>query len=168
MYIATLFGSKELHMETSALIITVLVIQLVAIAGAQFFAFLSSRIGNIKTLIVAVIIWILICLGAYFTYEQWQFYVLAFVVGSVMGGIQALSRSTYSKMLPETDDHASYFSFYDVTEKLAIVLGTAGYGLIEEWTGSMRNSALGMILFFSIGLLVLFNLTRYSLRFWKQ
>jgi UMF1 family MFS transporter len=85
-----------------------------------------------------------------------------------MGGIQALSRSTYSKMLPETDDHASYFSFYDVTEKLAIVLGTAGYGLIEEWTGSMRNSALGMILFFSIGLLVLFNLTRYSLRFWKQ
>lgn len=168
MYIATLFGSKELHMETSALILTVLIIQLVAIGGAHLFAFLSSRIGNIKTLIIAVIIWIGICLGAYYTYEQWQFYVLAFVVGSVMGGIQALSRSTYSKMLPETEDHASYFSFYDVTEKLAIVIGTAGYGLIEELTGSMRNSALGMILFFTLGLLVLLNLTRYSLKFWKK
>jgi UMF1 family MFS transporter len=168
MYIATLFGSKELHMETSALILTVLIIQLVAIAGAQLFAFLSSRIGNIKTLIIAVVIWMSICLGAYYTYESWQFYVLAFVVGCVMGGIQAISRSTYSKMLPETDDHASYFSFYDVTEKLAIVLGTASYGLIEELTGSMRNSALGMMLFFGTGLLILLNLTRYTLKFWKR
>ncbi len=168
MYIATLFGSKELHMETSALILTVLIIQLVAIGGAQLFAFLSSRIGNIKTLIIAVIVWIGICIGAYYTQESWQFYVLAFVVGCVMGGIQAISRSTYSKMLPETDDHASYFSFYDVTEKLAIVLGTASYGLIEEFTGSMRNSALGMMFFFGIGLLILMNLTRYSLKFWKK
>lgn len=168
MYIATLFGSKELHMETSALILTVLIIQIVAIGGAHLFAYCSSRIGNIKTLIIAVIVWIGICIGAYYTYEQWQFYALAFAVGSVMGGIQALSRSTYSKMLPETEDHASYFSFYDVTEKLAIVIGTAGYGLIEELTGSMRNSALGMIFFFSLGLLVLLNLTRYSLKFWKK
>lgn len=168
MYIATLFGSKELHMETSALILTVLIIQLVAIAGAQFFAFLSSKIGNIKTLIIAVLIWIGICLGAYNTVEAWQFYVLAFIVGCVMGGIQALSRSTYSKMLPETEDHASYFSFFDVTEKLAIVIGTISYGLIEEMTGSMRNSALGMIFFFVVGLFILLNLTRYSLKFWKR
>jgi UMF1 family MFS transporter len=168
MYIATLFGSKELHMETAALILTVLIIQLVAIGGAQGFAYLSSKIGNIRTLIIAVIIWIGICAGAYLTTESWQFYLLAFVVGTVMGGIQAISRSTYSKMLPVTQDHASYFSFYDVTEKLAIVVGTVSYGLVEEFTGSMRNSALGMMLFFGVGLIILLNLTRYSLKFWKK
>lgn len=168
MYIATLFGSKELHMEKDALILTVLIIQLVAIGGAQGFAYLSSKIGNIRTLIIAVIIWIGICAGAYLTTESWQFYLLAFVVGTVMGGIQAISRSTYAKMLPVTQDHASYFSFYDVTEKLAIVVGTVSYGLVEEFTGSMRNSALGMMLFFGVGLIILLNLIRYSLKFWKK
>lgn len=152
LYLAQLFGSKELKLETSKLIVTVLIIQLVAIAGAYLFAFLSKAFGNIRALIVAVIIWIGICVAAYFIRGEMDFYVIAFFVGMVMGGIQALSRSTYSKMLPETEDHASFFSFYDVMEKLSIVLGTAVYGLVEEITGSMRNSTIALTFFFAIGL----------------
>lgn len=152
LYLAQLFGSKELKLDTAKLIMTVLIIQLVAIAGAYLFAFLSKAFGNIRALMVAVVIWIGICVAAYFIRGEMDFYVIAFFVGMVMGGIQALSRSTYSKMLPETDDHASYFSFYDVCEKLSIVLGTAVYGLVEEITGSMRNSTIALTFFFSIGL----------------
>jgi MFS transporter, UMF1 family len=101
----------------------------------------------------------LICGAAYYVEDEYQFYILAFVVGSVMGGIQSLSRSTYSKLIPQdTTDHASYFSFYDVTEKIAIVLGTFSYGIIEQLTGSMRNSALALGLFFVVGLGFLFLL----------
>jgi MFS transporter, UMF1 family len=152
LYLAQLFGSKELKLDTAKLIMTVLIIQLVAIAGAYLFAFLSKAFGNIRALMVAVVIWIGICVAAYFIRGEMDFYVIAFFVGMVMGGIQALSRSTYSKMLPETEDHASYFSFYDVCEKLSIVLGTAVYGLVEEITGSMRNSTIALTFFFSIGL----------------
>ena len=155
MYVATLFGSKELKLETSSLILTVLIIQLVAIGGAFLFAFLSKAFGNIMGLIVAVVVWIFICIGAYFIRGEMDFFVIAFFVGMVMGGIQALSRSTYSKMLPETEDHASYFSFYDVMEKMSIVLGTLSYGLIEEITGSMRNSIVGLVIYFAIGLVLL-------------
>ncbi|MFD2512526.1 MFS transporter [Pontibacter locisalis] len=157
MYVATLFGIEELNLPSEALIITILIIQLVAIGGAYAFAFLSGRYGNIRALIVAVIIWIGICVAAYFVRGEFDFYVLAAVVGSVMGGIQSLSRSTYSKLIPATTlDHASYFSFYDVTEKVSIVLGTLAYGAIAQITGSMRNSVLALVVFFAIGLIFLF------------
>lgn len=155
MYVATLFGEKEIKLGTSELIITVLIIQFVAIGGAYLFSSLSARFGNMKALMIAISIWIGICVGAYNLYDPNAFYVLAFVVGMVMGGIQSLSRSTYSKLLPETQDHASYFSFYDVCEKMGLVLGSASYGLIEELTGSMRNSVLALIFFFVIGLFFL-------------
>ncbi|MBL0342330.1 MAG: MFS transporter [Bacteroidetes bacterium] len=155
MYVATLFGEKEVHLGTAELIITVLIIQFVAIGGAFLFSALSAKFGNIKALMVAIFIWVGICIGAYNLYDPNAFYVLAFVVGMVMGGIQSLSRSTYSKMLPETQDHASYFSFYDVCDKLGLVIGTASYGLIEELTGSMRNSVLSLIVFFMVGLFFL-------------
>ena len=153
MYIAGLFGDKELHLPADKLIITILVIQLVAIGGAYLFSKLSSRFGNIRALMIAVVAWIGICIGAWFVYDFTGFVIVAFCVGMVMGGIQSLSRSTYSKMLPETNDHASFFSFYAVTEKLAIVFGTLTYGLIEELTGSMRNSILALIVFFILGLI---------------
>ncbi|MBC5994357.1 MFS transporter [Pontibacter cellulosilyticus] len=157
MYVATIFGIEVLNLPDEALIITILIIQLVAIAGAYGFAILSGKYGNIKALIVAVIIWIGICIGAYFIRGQFDFYVLAAIVGSVMGGIQSLSRSTYSKLIPSTtQDHASYFSFYDVTEKVSIVLGTLAYGAIAQITGSMRNSILALIVFFGLGLIFLF------------
>lgn len=155
MYVATLFGDKELKLEGSQLITIILVIQFVGIAGAFLFSYLSKLKGNIKALSVAISVWILVCIGAYLVHTANEFFAVAFVVGMVMGGIQSLSRSTYSKLLPETKDHASYFSFYDVCDKLGIVIGTASYGLIEELTGSMRNSIIALIAFFIIGLLFL-------------
>lgn len=153
MYLAATFGDKELKLSGDKLIITVLIIQLVAIAGSYLFAFLSKKRGNKVSLLVMIFIWIFICLAAYFVVDEYQFYALAFVVGMVMGGIQALSRATYSKLIPEsTIDHASYFSFYDVTYNISIVIGTFSYGFIEHLTGSMRNSAVSLMLFFIVGM----------------
>jgi UMF1 family MFS transporter len=159
MYVATIFGDKELRLPSDALIVTVLILQLVAIIGAAGFSWLSSKYGNTRALTMGVIVWIGICVGAYFVYSQNEFYALAAVVGLVMGGIQALSRSTYSKLLPEnTPDTASYFSFYDVVDKLSVVLGTLSYGLIAQLTGSMRNSIVMLAVFFFIGLFFLLKI----------
>jgi MFS transporter, UMF1 family len=159
MLVATGFAAKELHMETRALISIILIIQLVAIAGATLMSKLSDKIGNVKVLIITIIIWIGVCIAAYFTATTTQFYIIAVVVGLVMGGIQSMSRSTYSKYLPQDiPDTASFFSFYDVTEKLAIVGGLFSFGAIEELTGSMRNSTLALCGFFAIGLILLFSL----------
>jgi len=155
MYAAAIFGSKELHLAGDQLIITILIIQIVAIAGAELLAKFSKLFGNIPVLIFAVIFWILICAGAYFIQTSFQFYVIATCVGFVMGGIQSLSRSTYSKFLPKTKDTASFFSFFDVCEKVGIVIGTAVFGLVDQLTGSMRNSIIFLILFFLVGLVFL-------------
>lgn len=153
MYLAASFGDKELGLPGEKLIITILIIQIVAIGGSYLFAYISKLFGNKASLVIMVFIWVLICGAAYYVVNEYQFYALAFVVGMVMGGIQSLSRSTYSKLIPDdTTQHASYFSFYDVTEKLAIVLGTFSYGIIEQLTGSMRNSSLVLGLFFIVGL----------------
>jgi MFS transporter, UMF1 family len=165
MYVATIFGDKELHLESTALIITILLLQLVAIVGASFFAKLSERIGNTRALSWSVIIWALICIGGYYVQAGWSFYALASVIGFTMGGIQSLSRSTYSKIIPEnTPNTAAFFSFFDVTEKLSIVIGTASFGFIAEATGSMRNSILALIVFFILGLGFLLLLRGKTLR----
>lgn len=156
MLAATIFGSKELKLETSQLITTILIIQLVAIAGAYLMAKLSDRFGNLRVLLGVVFIWIGICVFAYFVQTATQFYIIATLVGLVMGGIQSLSRSTYAKLMPETKDTASFFSFYDVTEKLAIVIGMFSFGYIEELTGSMRNSIVALFSFFAIGAVLLY------------
>jgi UMF1 family MFS transporter len=166
IYLAALFADKELKMAGGELILTVLIIQIVAILGAYSFAKLSDYRGNKFSLITMVLIWVLICLGAYMVMEKQQFYALAGVVGLVMGGIQALSRATYAKLIPaNTTDHASYFSFYDVTYNISIVVGTFSYGLIESITGSMRNSALALAVFFFVGLgfLILIKIPRSDL-----
>jgi MFS transporter, UMF1 family len=159
MLAATLFGSKLLQLPDTKLIITVVVIQLVAIPGAIWMSQLSEKFGNLKVLGGIIIFWILICVSAYYTAyfkeqggnPEYGFYGLAVAVGLVMGGIQSLSRSTYSKLMPETKDTASYFSYYDFTEKIAIVIGMFSFGWIEEVTGSMKNSVLSLIVFFLIG-----------------
>jgi len=153
---ATQFGAKELHLPTDKLIITIMIIQLVAIPGAILISRASEKFGNLPTLMTVVLIWVGVCIGAYFTYTDIQFYILGAMVGLVMGGIQSLSRSTYSKLMPVTKDTASYFSFYDVTEKIAIVIGMFLFGAIEEITGSMKNSILVVMLFFIIGMALLF------------
>lgn len=156
MLAAAAFGAKELNLETSQLITTILIIQLVAIGGAYIMARLSERFGNLNVLIGVVLIWIGICIYAYFIQTVMQFYIIATFVGLVMGGIQSLSRSTYSKLMPETKDTASFFSFYDVTEKLAIVIGLFSFGFIEHITGSMRKSVLAVLVFFVIGGIILY------------
>jgi UMF1 family MFS transporter len=160
MYLAATFGAKELKLKDDQLILTVLLIQLVASVGAMAFAGVSSRKGNKFALMVMITIWIGICFGAYFVTSANEFYVLAFVVGIVMGGIQSLSRATYSKLIPpNSTDHASYFSFYDVTFNLSLVCGTFAYGLVEQLTGSMRNSTLALASFFVIGMILLARVT---------
>jgi UMF1 family MFS transporter len=216
MMAATLFGSKLLGLDDTKLIVTVVLIQLVAIAGAMWMSKLSARYGNIRVLMGVVLIWILICISAWFTAGQaehlkffhdkitelrqqrddlvakkatmdaaafdlqdarvegelsrWEhdlaphqepieysFYALALGVGLVMGGIQSLSRSTYSKLMPETKDTASYFSYYDLTEKFAIVIGMFSFGFIDDMTGSMKNAVLFLICFFVVGLIWLYS-----------
>ena len=156
MLAATLFGSQVLQLATSKLIACILIIQLVAIGGSYLMSKLSEIYGNIKVLMFVVLLWIFICIAAYYTNTEMQFYVLAGVVGLVMGGIQSLSRSTYSKIMPETHDTASFFSFYDVTEKIAIVIGMFSFGFVQQITGNMRYSIIALIVFFFIGLLGLY------------
>src|ERR1700744_2064428 len=161
MLVAANFGAKILLLPEKSLIIIILIIQIVAIAGANIMSRLSDKYGNIKVLIGVVFIWICACVAAYLTTTALQFYILAVIVGMIMGGIQSLSRSTYSKYLPQDiPDTASYFSFYDVTEKLAIVIGLFTFGFVEELTGSMRNSALILGVFFLAGLIMLFVLLK--------
>jgi len=209
MMVSTLFGSKILMLEDTKLIITVVIIQLVAIIGAVVMSRLSAKFGNIKVLMGVVLLWVGICIAAYYTASlaaqlkpqhdkikeltnqrkaiitddtkkeetakldneietlknelspsqspiEYRFYILAIAVGLVMGGIQSLSRSTYSKLMPETKDTASYFSYYDITEKIAIVVGLLSFGFIEDLTGSMQNSLLALIAFFALGFLWLY------------
>ncbi|HVS97357.1 MAG TPA: MFS transporter [Puia sp.] len=216
MSAATLFGDKVLRLDTVKLIVTIVLIQLVAIGGATWMSRLSARFGNFRVLMGVVLFWVLLCISAYMTagraeslkgfhdkitelkqeredllakrsqlsaeafdradagleaeLSHWEmdlqphqqpieysFYALALGVGLVMGGIQSLSRSTYSKLMPETRDTASYFSYYDLTEKLAIVVGMFTFGFIEEVTGSMKNSIIFLIVFFAIGFAWLYS-----------
>jgi len=147
MYMATYFAADEIKMESTQLIATILIIQVVAIIGAYLFSLLSKATNNIFALALLVISWIGICIAAYYTRTPTQFYMLAFAVGMVMGGIQSMSRSTYSKLLPETKDTASYFSFYDVCDKIGTVIGTLSFGYVAEAFGGMRNSVLALMIF---------------------
>jgi MFS transporter, UMF1 family len=155
MYLAAYFASDELKMASDQLILTILIIQLVAIGGAYLFSLLSKGTSNIFSLGCLIIIWIGICIAAYYTVTVMQFYLLPFTVGLVMGGIQSMSRSTYSKLLPQTRDTASYFSFFDVCDKIGTVLGTLCFGYVGEFRGGMRHSVLILMVFFAIGFILL-------------
>jgi len=162
MLAATLYGKSELNIPTTNLIIAILIIQVVAIPGAYFMAKLASGWGNFKTLMLAILVWIMACIIGYYIPRNgvMQFYSLATLVGFVMGGIQSVSRSTYSKLMPVTQDTTSFFSFYDVTEKIAIVIGMFSFGFINELTGSQRNSVLALCVFFIIGLILLYSTSK--------
>ncbi|WP_282043516.1 MFS transporter [Winogradskyella flava] len=165
MLVAVYFGEEEItwgsdDAKTTGLIVSILVIQLVAIIGAVLTSRASAKYGNIKTLIAVNFIWMALCFYAYFMKTPVQFYIAASLVGFVMGGIQSLARSTYSKFLPETEDTTSYFSFYDVAEKIGIVIGMLIYGFIDQITGSMRNSILFLFVFFLVGIILLFRVPK--------
>ncbi len=166
MLMAVLFAKKEIFSGQyeeegkSGLIIAILLIQILGAAGAFLMSRFSIKFGNIRSLIISVSIWVLLCTFAYFIATPVQFYILASGVGLVMGGVQAVARSTYSKFLPETTDHASYFSFYDVTEKIGIVLGTFFFGLVEYLTNDLRFSVISIGIFFVLGLIMLFRVPK--------
>ncbi len=170
MVMAVLFARQEIlwpseNYKTTALIISILIIQFLGIAGSFFFSYLSGVMGNIGSLMIAVGVWILICLYTYWeVYHPEQFYMVAALVGFVMGGTQSLSRSTYSKLLPETLDHASYFSFFDVLEKVGMILGALSFGLIGEYFGSLRKSVPVLSIFFIVGMILLLLLVKYNQR----
>ena len=161
MIIAAYFGEKEVQWESddqrqTGLIVSILLIQLIAVIGAVLTSKLSKRIGNLNALILINATWIFICVCAYFVVKPVSFYIVAAMVGLVMGGIQSLSRSTYSKLLPQsTKDTTSFFSFYDVTEKIGIVIGMFIYGVIAQVTGKMQNAILFLIVFFAVGIFLL-------------
>ena len=165
MLVAVYFGEEEIAWggdgeKTTGLIVSILIIQLVAVVGAILTSRASAKFGNIKTLIAVNFIWMSLCFYAYFMETPLQFYIAASLVGLVMGGIQALARSTYSKFLPETDDTTSYFSFYDVAEKIGIVIGMIIFASIDQITGSMRNGILFLFLFFLAGIILLFRVPK--------
>tara|TARA_B100000902_G_C27314855_1_gene920617 strand:- start:1972 stop:3279 length:1308 start_codon:yes stop_codon:yes gene_type:complete len=159
LLIATYFGEQEIIWpegeKTIGLIVSILLIQLIAMFGAMFTAKLSEKLGNIYTLVILNLFWAILCIGAYFITKPLEFYIAAGLVGLVMGGIQALSRSTFSKMIPETDNTTSYFSFYDVTQKVSIVIGMTLFAFVDQITGSMRNSILVFLFIFLIGAFLL-------------
>ena len=162
LLIAAYFGEQEINWpqdeKTIGLIFSILLIQLIAILGAILTSKLSEKFGNIFTLIILNIFWAFLCIGAYFITEPNEFYIAAALVGLVMGGIQALSRSTFSKMIPDTENTTSYFSFYDVSQKVSIVFGMTLFAFLDQLTGSMRTSILVFILIFLIGAYLLKNI----------
>ncbi|EDP70074.1 permease [Flavobacteriales bacterium ALC-1] len=168
MLVAVYFGEEEIawgssDAKTQGLIVSILVIQLVAVLGAILTSRASAKFGNIKTLIVVNFIWMALCFYAYFMETPIQFYIAASLVGLVMGGVQSLARSTYSKFLPETEDTTSYFSFYDVAEKIGIVIGMVIFATIDQITGSMRNAILFLVIFFLAGIFLLFRVPKEEL-----
>jgi len=166
MYLAVTYAKKEIKepdgsaIADAGLIISILVIQLVAALGALLFVRLSKRYGNIPALVIGLVIWMAVCLAAWRIDSTNEFYVLAAFVGLVMGGTQALSRSTYAKLLPETVDHASYFSFYDVSFYLGTVLGTLAFGLVNQLTGDLRNTIIAIGSFFVLGSILLWRVPK--------
>ena len=166
--IATYFGDEEIlwkngDEKTIGLIVSMLIIQLIAILGAMLTATVSNKIGNIKTLIFLNLIWFLLCLGAYFVQYPIEFYIIAGFVGMVMGGTQALSRSTYSKLIPKTENTCSYFSFYQMSMILSVVLGTFMSGIVDQLTGSLRNSIIVFAVIFILGAILLRDIKMKSI-----
>ncbi len=163
--LASLYGSEELELDSSKLIVTILIIQFVGIGGSYLFSYLSKIFGNLGALKISIVIWAIVCFLAYTLNKtdplvEYKFYAIGGIVGLVMGGIQAISRSTYSKLLPKTQSHASFFSFYHVSEKIAIVLSTMVYGYLIDLTGNMKMSALSLSVFFVIGFILILRVRR--------
>ena len=159
--IASLFGTKVLGLDSNSLILTILLIQFVAILGSWLFAKLSETYGNIRSLILASALWVVICVLAFFVNSELQFYLLGASVGLVMGGLQSLGRSTFSKMLPLEDEHVTYFSFFDIAEKLATVLGMVAVGWVETVTGDLRLSPIVLSVFFLIAMFLWFGVNKF-------
>lgn len=158
--LASIFGAKVLGLESNQLITSILIIQFVAILGVYVFTKMGARIGTIQSITIGVGIWMGICLAAYFVQSAIQFYIIAALVGLVLGAVQSLSRSAFSKMVTDKGKSSTYFSFYDVIEKVATTIGMFSIGVLESITGDLRNSAIALTLFFAVGLIQIFRVIR--------
>ena len=170
---AGIFGSEELGLPTLNLILTILIVQIVAIIGAYLFSKLSSKIGNLATLKITLGIWATVCFIAFALDKSLPnvenyFYAMGIVLGFVLGATQSLTRSTFSKLLPETHDHATYFSFYNVTEQIAVVLGMFIFGLLVALTGSMQYSVLALAVFFLVAFIILYKVKKTNYVSWVR
>jgi UMF1 family MFS transporter len=165
IYLSTIFASVELEMETSELILVILLLQILAIVGALIFARVSDWLGNRNSLLIQIAIWMFICVGAYFVANKFQFFFIAGAAGLVLGGIQSLSRATYAKLIENGGERlTSYFSFYDILMKISLVAGAFLFGLAEQLTGNMRYSVLAMIAVFAIGMLLMWSVNSRRLQ----
>ncbi|MEY2792019.1 MAG: hypothetical protein RJA76_11 [Bacteroidota bacterium] len=163
LFLGALFGGQELKLPAQSLIITILLIQLVAIPGSYSCAYLSRKLGNVKAIGLIVFFWIVVCFYAYTVHDEFNFFILATAIGFVMGGIQANSRATYAKLCPKGErDTASYFSLYDVCERLSTVIGTAIFGAFIQITGNMRNGVFFLIFIFAFSFLFIYQLLRIN------
>ncbi|MBK7940246.1 MAG: MFS transporter [Lewinellaceae bacterium] len=167
VYSGVLLGEKEVHLRVT-LIVTIILLQFVGIAGAYLFAWLSKNWATCAALTLAVVAWIGICAGSYFIVTPLHFFIAGACIGLVMGGIQALSRSTYSKLIPQTGNNAGYFSFYDVCEKVAMMCGLFIWGFMDNLTGSMRYSIMSLVIWFSVSLVLLLGLQRIQQRIFSR
>jgi UMF1 family MFS transporter len=165
MLMASSFGIKEVKLNDTELIVAIIAVQILAIPGARIVAWMSSKLGNVKTLMICTVVWAGVCVYAYAGVQTTNgFFIAAGIIGFMMGGTQSLNRSTYSKMLPETEDHASYFSFYEVLEKGGLIIGMFSWGFIEGLTGSMRTSVLALIIYFAAALAAMATIPKGTVR----
>ena len=173
IFIASYFGVTEIEwssssehwwlQQTTGLIISIILIQIIAIVGAILFTKAAEKFGNILVLAIAIASWSIICGYAYFITTPIQFYLIAGFVGFLMGGTQTIARATYSLFIPESKDTTSFFSFYDVTEKIGIVIGMVLYGLLAQITGNIRFSVLIFMFFFLLGAILLVRVPKVKI-----
>jgi UMF1 family MFS transporter len=155
--VSALFGAQELGMESSSLILVVLMVQFMAFFGALLFGVIAGKVGAKRAIIISLLIWSAISVWAVLSLRSvGEFWLLGACVAIVLGGTQALSRSLFSQMIPR-EREAEFFSFYEISDKGTSWMGTLLFGLVTQWTGSMRLAIFSLIVLFVSGLLLLFT-----------
>jgi UMF1 family MFS transporter len=152
--LATTYGSVELRLSTSVLMLTLLLIQFIAMGGALLFGRIAERTGAKHAIMITLVIWSGVVMYAYFIHSAAQFMFLGAVVGLVLGGSQALSRSFFGSMIPESAS-SEFYGFYTVFTKFSSIWGPLVFGVIKQATGSSRLAIVSLISFFIVGLLLL-------------
>ena len=151
---ATIYGTEELRLSTTALMVTLLLVQVVAIGGALVFSRIANRIGAKHAVMCALVLWSGVVTYGYFIHTATEFFVLGIIVGVVLGGTQALSRSFYGAMIPEQAS-AEFYGFYSVFSKFSSIWGPVTFGFIKQITGSARLAIISLMIFFIVGLILL-------------
>lgn len=151
---ATIYGTQELGLSTTVLMVTLLAVQIIAIGGALVFSRIANLLGTKRTIMLTLLLWSGVVTYAYFTQTATEFFLLGAVVGLVLGGSQALSRSFYGAMIPE-EASAEFYGFYSVFSKFSATFGPLTFAFIAQVTGNARLSIISLMVFFIVGLVLL-------------